>query len=264
MNRHIALLFLLVSGGVSAQMSCNKVGNYTYCNGPSGNVTCNDVNGYRYCSGPNGTVTCSQVGSYTYCNGPGLQPAQQAYRQPQPYQAPASSPADAFARGWQQGQQMRGDIQRARLHKLESTYYAGQVSYENRAKFLADVAKNGGNAEWYREDIEARHRAEMSEQSAGERASAGSTLTSDAAQQEIATLRAQLAEANAKLHRPEPAHAEPDLDYGSFSGRRSEWVGPNNSRKTTCGYLRSGKEYFVPFDGSISCPEQFMVSLTGH
>lgn len=165
MNRIFTLLCLLASGTVSAQMSCNTVGAQTYCNGPTGTVTCSDVGQFRYCNGPNGTVTCNQVGAFTYCNGPGLQQQAQPQQQPQlngfrqGFQI-ATSPSDAFARGWAQGQQMKQDRQRANLERLAAVYFAGKVYPDGRAKFLSDVAKNGGDAAWYRNDMEQRDAAQ--------------------------------------------------------------------------------------------------------
>jgi hypothetical protein len=89
-----------------------------------------------------------------------IQPVQPAYQAPQPFvQQQYPNYADSFARGWQQGEQMKRDQQRATLERMAAIYFSGGVAYEKRTKFLADIAKNGGDAAWYRDDMEQRDAA---------------------------------------------------------------------------------------------------------
>lgn len=57
--------------------------------------------------------------------------------------------------GFDQG---RERARKKRLTDLASIYFSGQVSPENRARFLGDVAQAGGDAAWYRDDMENKDR----------------------------------------------------------------------------------------------------------
>jgi hypothetical protein len=134
MIRIIAVLTLglFIGPNANAQVTCSRVGDTTFCNGAS-----------QQTQPSNAQVTCSQVGDTMFCNGV-LQQARPSKPRVQ------LDPFGSYQSGYEAG------VKRAReqnLAKLTDIYFAGNVDPEFRDKFLADVAKNGGDVIWFRNDM---------------------------------------------------------------------------------------------------------------
>lgn len=103
-------------------------------------------------------VTCTRVGDQTFCNG--------SLQQARPSQPPTSvNPFGSYDSGYKKGA----------LAELTDLYFAGKISPEKREMFLADVAENGGDATWFRNDMAIKDQQQRSESSATSSVQAGQT-----------------------------------------------------------------------------------------
>ena len=69
----IVSITIALASPAFAGVTCNTIGQYTYCNGDDGyNSTTNQIGNYRYTNenygGQSRQVICNTIGQFTYCN----------------------------------------------------------------------------------------------------------------------------------------------------------------------------------------------------
>lgn len=88
-------------------------------------------------------VTCTRTGDQVYCNGALQQPRPAV---PRVYSDPYGSRQSGYEAGVREG--------RARnLANATQMYFNGEISREDRERFLAYIAKYGGDVVWFRNDM---------------------------------------------------------------------------------------------------------------
>lgn len=156
--------------------------------------------------GPNANaqVTCTRVGDQTFCNGSLQQARPSQPRQVQP------DPFGSYLGGYEAGVR-RGRAQN--LVKLTDIYFNGHVDPEFRDKFLADVAKNGGDVVWFRNDMAIKDQQQQSLLNSSK--NSGSVATSQA---EASTVAERLKKLDALLKSAAISQSEYDAKRKEILG----------------------------------------------
>jgi hypothetical protein len=210
----------------------------------------------------------------------------QQQQQPPPIRVDPNAFSNAYSVVRQAGQdvqqgfdQGRERARQKRLADLASMYFGGQVTPENRARFLGDVAQAGGDAAWYRDDMESKDGQSYAPPptstpvppsptftyfpgpSIQPDAAAPKVASDEAKDLEIQLLRTQLEQAKLDLAqargRADPALAQspgPSEAVGTFTGRKKRLPRDYTSslEKWNCKYAVGGAFVWKAMYGA--CP----------